>query len=140
MTVIFEVFRNPPLHPPPPTHFHTANPAVIANSPYRQLKMGPLGGNFPRLTAFVSGTPTPTANQQVWHFGGSTDYPPGAVIAGSSIILTQAITAKHAGMYTFTVTTSAGTASTNYILVVIRESLPLNSTPSSLAIYLFEMT
>lgn len=100
-----------------------ANPAVIPNAPFLTLNDGSQGSSRPSLQAFVSGTPFPEISQGTWLFNGMAEFPPSTSPFERELILSAFLTHEHSGMYTYTVRTSAGNTTANFIVTVIGELL-----------------
>ena len=87
------------------------NPTVVTGAQNRMLRVGWQERNSrPRLVAFVSGRPYPTASDITWLFNNGSL--PSSVVAMKNVLfLPSFVTSAIEGVYTCHVTTSAGTAS-----------------------------
>ena len=98
---------------PTHTHTHTGNPTVIASTPSLSLNAGSQGSSIPALIVFVSGSPQPQRSNITWTFNGTPDSTTGPLFA-----LTNIIEVSHAGLYTCTVQTTAGSDSAEFMVTV----------------------
>ena len=105
-------------------HHYVGNPTVLSSTPEVRLHHGVQQGSRPALIAFVSGNPQPNRSDITWHFN-ETDQPPPSSIRqdGNELLLPSNIGFDLAGRYTCQVTISAGTASDDFLITVIREYL-----------------
>ena len=86
---------------------------VLASDPVLSLNIGSQASNFPALIAFVSGNPQPTTEQITWTQNGAPHS-----TTGKSLPLSNVIQTSHAGEYAVTVSTSAGTATAGFTVLV----------------------
>ena len=97
------------------------NPTAIAATPLRLIPQGPQSQGRPTLTAFISGSPAPTAGDVTWFFNNGSPLPDGLIIDGSEVVFPSTILPEHSGNYTIRVNTSSGTATAIFQVIVTSE-------------------
>lgn len=96
------------------------NPTVLSSIPKRSLRHGTHPHRRPTLTAFVSGNPQPNESDITWYFGNNQSLPSSIRQGSKELLLPRNIELDLAGRYTCQVTTSAGTASDDFLVTVLR--------------------
>ena len=97
------------------------NPTVLSSAPELRLHHGvQWKGSHPTVIAFVSGTPQPSQSNITWYFNDQS-LPTSILQEGKELILPSNIGFGLAGRYTCQVTTSAGTASDDFLVTIIRQ-------------------
>ena len=108
-------------------HQYVGNPTVLSSTPELSLRHGVQPGNRPTLIAFVSGNPQPNRSNITWYFNNQPLSMARSILQdGNELLLPSNIGFDLAGRYTCQVTTSAGTASDDFLITVIRECLQYN--------------
>lgn len=102
----------------------------MSSTPELSLHHGVQPGSRPTLIAFVSGNPQPNRSNITWYFNNqslSSSILHSSILQdGNELLLPSNIGFDLAGRYTCQVTTSAGTASDDFLITVIREYLQYN--------------
>ena len=112
------------------------NPTVIAASPELRIPRGTQTSSIPFLAAFVSGIPQPSNLNITWYFNDQS-LPEGLTETGRDVLFPRNVQPRFAGMYMCQVTTSSGTASDNFVVIVTGEPL-ITLVPTSLEALLFQ--
>jgi hypothetical protein len=99
---------------------YVGNPTVLSSTPELRIRHGVQLGSRPTLIAFVSGNPHPNKSDIIWHFNNQS-LPSRIRQDGNELLLPRNIGFDLAGRYTCYVTTSAGTASDEFLFIVTRE-------------------
>ena len=100
--------------------FFLGNPTVIAATPSLPIPEGPQGTSRPTLVAFISGSPAPTGENITWYFNNG-DLPTDFLSDGRELVFPRNVLAEYAGIYTIQVTTSRGTATDRFEVIVTSE-------------------
>ena len=100
---------------------HVGNPTVLSSAPELSFRHGVQVGSRPTLVAFVSGDPQPTESDINWYFNNQSLPSSDILEDGSELLLPRYIGLDLAGRYTCQVTTSAGTASDDFLFTITRE-------------------
>ena len=98
------------------TYPTSANPALIAGTPLNVVDDGQ-GTDHLILQPFATGSPLPKVADGRWRFehtGRGLLFPPGTTVFGRNLVLSSHLTAEHAGIYTYSVRTSAGVATVEF--------------------------
>ena len=111
---------------------HVGNPTVLSSAPELSLRHGVQVGSRPTLVAFVSGNPQPTESDIIWYFNNQSLPSSDILEDGSELLLPRYIGLDLVGRYTCQVTTSAGTASDDFLFTVTREYYSNSSTCNSM--------
>ena len=101
-------------------NFFVGNPTAIAATPLRLIPEGAQSINRPVLTAFVSGTPTPSMENITWYFNNGS-LPEGVIQGGREVVFPSFVLSSLSGVYTVQVTTSRGTATDHFEVIITRE-------------------
>ena len=100
---------------------HVGNPTVLSSAPELSFRHGAQIGSRPTLVAFISGNPQPTESDIMWYFNNQSLPSSDILEDGSELLLPRYIGLDLVGRYTCQVTTSAGTASDDFLFTVTRE-------------------
>ena len=101
-------------------HRCVGNPTVLSSTSKLSLRRGTQQSSRPTLIAFVSGNPQPTGSDITWYFNNQS-LPSSILQEGNELLLPSNIEFDLAGRYTCQVSTSAGTASDDFLVTVIRK-------------------
>ena len=103
-------------------HIFAGNPTVIAGSPLLPVAEGAVISGRPTLVAFVSGSPAPTSDNITWYFNNGPLLPEFDLIQGKTeLSLPRIVEARFSGIYTIQVTTSSGTVTERFEVIVTSE-------------------